>query len=371
MKKLNSYWILVFIFSGLLVSKVSFAGQNILYYYSEPGDYIGQGAEVTFTAADGTFTMSPSYSNGAYLSFVSPGYAHWWSLNLEAPNYAVLQTGAYENSQRYPFQQAGLPGLDFSGSGRGCNTSAGRFDVLELVRDTSGNITQLAANFEQHCEGGQPALYGQIRYNSDVPLSGKPIHINLQNPLNSNKCVEASGPNGALITVDALGITDVNGGDALNFDWSTSNGDTGTGSAFSFETPITQNSQIPVVVTLSVTDLISNSQKSVTKSVCVSDTTPPVIVINSPIPGQSVLGTNLILDVSIKDTVDKNISQYDVRVGSHFVSPIDPRTGKSRQQIIKAPNADGSITTTVTVSAHDANGNTNEQSVTVYQIPKK
>ena len=371
MKKLNIVLIAILCFGGLVASEASFAGQNVLYYFSEPGDYIGQGAEVTFTDTDGTFTISPNYANGVNLSFITPSYEHWWYLNLNAADNAVLQTGAYENTQRFPFQEPGFPGLDFSGDGRGCNTSSGRFDVLEIVRDTNGTITQLAANFEQHCEGGEPALYGQIRYNSDVPLSGKPIHITLENPLNVDKCVEATRPKGAMISVEALGISDTNGGDALNFDWSTTTGETSTGSTFSFKAPITLDNQNPVVVTLTVTDLINNSKKSVTKSVCVSDTTAPTIVINTPFPGETVHGDNLILDVSIKDKVDKNISQYEVQVGSHFLSPINPRSGRSRQQIFDAPKADGSVTTTITVNAHDVYGNSSEQSVTVNQIPTK
>src|SRR5882672_10865385 len=146
----------------LLVGSAStFAGQNILYYSSQAGDYIGLGREVRFNGADGTFTVNAS-SSTLRASFFTPSYSHWWYLNIGTANGAVLQSGAYEAAERSP--SAGHPQLDFYGDGRGCNTLTGRFDVLEIVRDASGAVTQLAVNWEQHCDGIVPALLGQIRY---------------------------------------------------------------------------------------------------------------------------------------------------------------------------------------------------------------
>lgn len=77
------------------------------------------------------------------------------------------RSAAYENATRYPFQSPTLPGLDVSGDGRGCNTLTGRFDILEISY-ASGQISSFAADFEQHCEGGTPALFGSVRYNASV-----------------------------------------------------------------------------------------------------------------------------------------------------------------------------------------------------------
>jgi len=353
-----------FMFFG---SSSTFGGQNILYYLSQTGDYIGGGAEVTFTGADGTFTAFSNFSNGARVRFVTPGFTHFWDLNLAAANNAVLQPGAYEGAQRWPFQAAGHPGLDFSGDGRGCNTLTGRFDVLEIVRDSTGAITQLAANWEQHCEGFAAALFGQIRFNSDVPII-KTARITLENPLNTRGCVEASSPDGALVSMNSNDSTDATGGKSLQFNWSSTTGAVGTASAFSFNAPLTADPANPVVVTLSVTDLTNNSTTTASKSVCVSDTTAPLIVIFSPTPGQVVRGDDLILDVSIKDAVDKQITQYEVLVGSDFLSPINPDTGRARQQILGSPRVDGAVSVTITVRAHDASGNSGQKSVTVSQV---
>jgi len=349
-------------------SASTFAGQNILYYLSQPGDFLGQGRELTLTGADGTFSAPYPYPYFAYLRFDRFGGAHPLSLTLITSDYSNLQPGAYENAVRSGYQTTGHPGLDFGGDGRFCFSLTGRFDVLEIVRDANGLITQFAANFEQHCYGEVPALFGQLRFNSDVPVIKTP-KITLENPLNARGCVEASNPNGALVSMNANSNTDAAGGKSLQFSWSSTTGDTGTASAFSFNAPMTTDPVNPAAVTLSITDLTNTTSSTATKSVCVSDTTAPAIVILSPTPGQVVQGDNLILDVSIQDAADKNISQYEVLVGRDFLSPIDPNTGRAQQQILQAPQVNGGVTVTITVRAIDAFGNSGQKSVTFTQVP--
>ena len=352
----------------LVGSASTFAGQNILYYLSQPGDFIGQGRELTLTGADGTFSAPYPYPYFAYLRFDGFGGSHSLSLTLGTSDRTNLQPGAYENAVRSGYQTTGHPGLDFGGDGRSCYSLTGRFDVLEIVRDANGLVTQFAANFEQHCYDVVPALFGQIRFNSDVPVS-KLARLTLENPLNARGCVEASNPNGAVVSMNANSNTDSAGGRSLQFSWSSTTGDAGTDSAFSFNAPLTTNPGNPVAVTLSITDLTNNTSSTATKSVCVSDTTAPAIVIFSPTPGQVVQGDNLILDVSIQDAVDKNITQYEVLVGSDFLSPIDPNTGRAQQQILQAPQVNGGVTVTITVRALDVSGNSGQKSVTFTQAP--
>ncbi len=73
--------------------------------------------------------------------------------------------------------------------------------------------------------------------------------------------------------------------------------------------------------------------------------------------------------VSINDAVDSNITQYEVLVGSDFLSPIDPNTGPAPQQILQAPQVNGGVTVTITVRAIDASGNSGQRSVTFTQTP--
>jgi hypothetical protein len=45
-----------------------------------------------------------------------------------------------------------------------------RFDILEVEYDPSGDVVSFAADFEQHCEGDDPALFGSIHYNSTLAI---------------------------------------------------------------------------------------------------------------------------------------------------------------------------------------------------------
>jgi len=152
------------------------AGQTTsLEFKSQPGDYIGGGVDRTFTPADGVFAAFRNFDNGVHINF--NGGPHWWSLNFAAPHDATLVPGVYENATRWPFHSPTGPGLDISGEGRGCNTLVGRFEVLEAVYDATGEVERFAATFEQHCEGGVPALLGSVLFNSTLPPPPPPPTI--------------------------------------------------------------------------------------------------------------------------------------------------------------------------------------------------
>ena len=96
------------------------------------------------------------------------------------PTSARLGVGDYENAQRWPFQPAGTPGLSVDGEFRGCNTLTGNFQVTKAGYNSSNILQSFSANFEQHCEGAAPALFGWLRYHtllqqfsvSDAVISG-------------------------------------------------------------------------------------------------------------------------------------------------------------------------------------------------------
>ena len=91
-------------------------------------------------------------------------------LNFAAPNHAPLAVGVYTGATRFPFNAANEPGLDVYGDGRGCNELTGRFEVFEIVYGAGNQIQSFRATFEQHCEGGTPALRGEVRFNAQVPV---------------------------------------------------------------------------------------------------------------------------------------------------------------------------------------------------------
>ena len=141
-------------------------GTTAIVMNSEAGDYIGQGLQQMFTPSDGTFVAARNFDNGVSIGF--NGGMVTWNLAFAAAGDAVLVPGSYENATRWPFQSPTGAGLDVSGSGRGCNVVAGRFDILEAVYGPGGQVLRFAADFEQHCEGLEPALFGAVRYHSTI-----------------------------------------------------------------------------------------------------------------------------------------------------------------------------------------------------------
>jgi hypothetical protein len=152
----------------------------------QPGDSIGGGQLLLLTTADGVFSSSRNLDQGVGVAFAS---LDSWETDFAGPSNAVLKPGNYENAQRYPSQTAGTPGLSVSGASRGCNTLTGRFVVLKAAYAANGNVLHYAADFEQHCEGGVPALFGSIRVNS--PLQQLSV---------SDAVIDRSGP-AAVFTV--------------------------------------------------------------------------------------------------------------------------------------------------------------------------
>jgi hypothetical protein len=151
------------------ISYISSTG-SVLSYDSPEGDYIGGGQKRIYTEEDGEFSFNYDETNSNYVGMAYNGN-DWWYLDLAAPSDEAIGVGAYEEARRYPFQSPTAPGLSFSGSGRGCNQSIGRFEIFELVISENGNVESFAANFEQSCELTMPALKGQVRFNSQVSLN--------------------------------------------------------------------------------------------------------------------------------------------------------------------------------------------------------
>lgn len=145
------------------------AAQTFLSLDSQPGDYIGQGTNQTVTPSDGTFIVQ-NYSNGVQVYFHTADYSTNWNLFFGPPTGQKLVRSEYEGAQRFAFHAAPKPGMDVSGDGRGCNTVTGRFLVSEVLFALNGSLQRLALDFEQHCEGSAPALFGSVRYNSSVTV---------------------------------------------------------------------------------------------------------------------------------------------------------------------------------------------------------
>jgi hypothetical protein len=145
-----------------LTGTVHYRAFPLSYHFaSDAGDYIGGGKTKTYTNSTTIFGLS---GTTAGISYSVSGQRDDWRVELAPPAGEQLHVGTYTDAQRAPFREPGHPGLDVDGDGRGCNTLTGSFTIAELVTDATGAVKALSATFEQHCEGGTPALHGTIHY---------------------------------------------------------------------------------------------------------------------------------------------------------------------------------------------------------------
>lgn len=139
-------------------------GGNVIYLDGDPGDYIHPGSETIQVSSWSTDSFNSPPVTFAY-AWDGVG-ASWWTFYFSTEELGgSLVPGVYPNTERFPFETAGHPGMDISGSGRGCNTSTGTFQILSSAfGPTDGNFTEFTATFEQHCEGAATALRGCIHF---------------------------------------------------------------------------------------------------------------------------------------------------------------------------------------------------------------
>lgn len=142
---------------------------TFLSFTSDPGDWVGAGESRLYEFADGTWGADYVGSGGAehvtvfFRSSTEAGVS--WLLRMGAREGETLAPGKYESVER--FRSAEHPELSFFGSGRGCNRVTGRFEIHSIRLGASNTLARLHATFTQHCEGGSPALNGEISIAAD------------------------------------------------------------------------------------------------------------------------------------------------------------------------------------------------------------
>jgi len=134
---------------------------NYVYLQSDSGDYIGGGQSYSYTNANAQISVA---ATGGRLNVNISNNQDNWSGDFQAmSSLNQLQPGYYGSLMRYPFNNPIKGGLDWDGNGRGCNTLTGWF-VVDNVNYENGVLSTADLRFEQHCEGGIPALHGQIHW---------------------------------------------------------------------------------------------------------------------------------------------------------------------------------------------------------------
>lgn len=151
---------------ALLAGSGTAQTQDRLSLRPDPGAFpVGTAQDLSY--ASGSIRVT---RQGTGIRVTNPAnQAGTWSLVLRPPAGVVLAAGCYERGRR--FAEAARPEIDFSFGSSGCNVAYGRFRILEIETNTDGDITKLAANFNQQCERYGRAVAGQIRFNSSIPVS--------------------------------------------------------------------------------------------------------------------------------------------------------------------------------------------------------
>jgi hypothetical protein len=138
--------------------------------FSQSGDWVGGGADRVYDSANASISLSGTqYDLNVRVS--GGTYGDEFDLEFASPPGEALHEGLYLRAQRAPFRESGRPGIDVSGDGRGCNEVGGRFDVKRVTFTPDGAPESLWLSYEQHCENGLPALFGEVRVGLPAPSS--------------------------------------------------------------------------------------------------------------------------------------------------------------------------------------------------------
>lgn len=134
---------------------------------SDVGDYIGGGR---LYAYDGSNAVIGVVADGLLLTVSVNGDERWDAQFLMPGGATQLSPGSYSGLSRYPFQARGAGAMSWMGEGRGCNQLAGSAEIRS-VRYVAGALRAIDMSFVQRCEGGGPALRGDIRWDADAAVA--------------------------------------------------------------------------------------------------------------------------------------------------------------------------------------------------------
>ena len=121
------------------------------------------GPAYSYTKADAEITVTVA---NAHLTIRVNGDETWSGDFVLPDTYTQLEAGTYNNLSRFPFHDTSVGGLSWSGEGRGCNTLTGEIVINSVVYDGT-TLVEIDLEFTQYCEGGVPALHGDIYWDAN------------------------------------------------------------------------------------------------------------------------------------------------------------------------------------------------------------
>jgi hypothetical protein len=128
---------------------------------SDPGDFIGKGETYEYTRENATIVFT-TYAGYHIHVGVGVSGADGWTGNFYIPgDPQTFQPATYSGAQSYLLADPSVPGLVWSGHHRVCSSLTGSF-TIDAVTYTAGTLRSMDLHFEQHCQGGVPALRGTL-----------------------------------------------------------------------------------------------------------------------------------------------------------------------------------------------------------------
>jgi len=152
---------------------------------SDQGDFLGGGKTYHYTEADAAnfFVFihtnslpAPSYVNFFFATGKGLKVNDVWDLFITSDKLGKpLAVGTYSPVARQSVEPVNTAGLDFDLNGRGCNSVTGRFTISAIAFDCDAtglpHLQRMVISFEEHCDGGKPALRGQLAYTDATGVS--------------------------------------------------------------------------------------------------------------------------------------------------------------------------------------------------------
>jgi Ca2+-binding RTX toxin-like protein len=133
------------------------------------GDFIGGRSQLVFDASNATIQVGGTASR---LETEISSRNESYSIEVSAPAGQTLRPGVYTGAT-FPFGGASpRPAVAVYGAGRGCSRYTGSFEIKDIEMGPTGAPARLWLLYESHCEGGQAATFGEVRYQAPEPGAG-------------------------------------------------------------------------------------------------------------------------------------------------------------------------------------------------------
>ena len=203
---------------------------NSAMLFSSSGEPLTQGIPHAFTDSNATFTVFGG-AGDVTVEVVGNGPSlpdsGDFQLEFAAKPGTALKPGTYKNVEMLPGRSANRAGMairSFANGSTSCSSITGWFEVEDIATDTSGAVNRLQVLYELHCNGGEPAVWGEVRVGE--PAAGAAAVVTPSQLILPDTAAGEPTNRGAvalLVATSSLSITGVSfsGRDAGDFSQST------------------------------------------------------------------------------------------------------------------------------------------------------